>query len=75
MHFENRHVCRYLTEDKAIDIAKIILRENVLRIFKLEGDAKRYDNMEILERPSPIRDWLKLHNTKTGYISIQSLKE
>lgn len=60
---------RYLTEEEAIDIAKMILRENALRIFKLEGGANSYNKMEILKRPGAIHDWWELHNTKVGFIN------
>ena len=59
---------RYLTESEAIDIAKMILRENALRIFKLEDNTNSYDNIEILKRPGAINDWWKLYNTKVGFI-------
>ena len=35
---------RYMTENEAIDIAKMILRENALRIFKIEGENNPYIN-------------------------------
>ncbi len=60
---------RYLTEDEAIDIAKMILRENALRIFKLEGNKNSYDNNEILKKPGPINDWWEIHSTKVGFIN------
>lgn len=60
---------RYLTENEAIDIAKMFLRENALRIFKLEGKKNSYDNIEILNKPGAIHDWWELHNTKVGFIN------
>ena len=60
---------KYLTENEAIDIAKMILRENALRIFKLEGNANSYDNIEILKKPGPIHDWWEIHSTKVGFIN------
>ena len=59
---------RYLTETEAIDVAKMILRENALRIFKLEGNTNSYDSIDILNRPGAINDWWKLYNTKVGFI-------
>ena len=60
---------RYLTENEAINIAKMILRENALRIFKLEGKTNSYDNIEILKKPGPIHDWWEIHSTKVGFIN------
>lgn len=60
---------RYLTETEAIDIAKMILRENALRIFKLEGGKNSYNKIEVLKRPGAIHDWWELHNTKVGFIN------
>ena len=60
---------RYLTENEAINISKMFLRENALRIFKLEGKDDSYDNIEVLKNPGAIHDWWELHNSKVGFIS------
>jgi len=59
---------QYLTENEAIDIAKMILRENALRIFKLDGNSNSYDELEVLKKPGPLHDWWTLHKTKVGFI-------
>lgn len=58
----------YMTEKEAIDVAKMILRENALRIFKLEGNVNPYTNSEVLKRPGPINDWWEIHNSDSGFI-------
>lgn len=59
---------RYMTENEAIDVAKMILRENALRIFKLEGGEELYANNDVLKRPGPINDWWEIHNSDSGFI-------
>jgi len=58
----------YMTESEAIDVAKMILRENALRIFKLEGNVNPYTDSEVLKRPGPIHDWWEIHKSDTGFI-------
>lgn len=59
---------RYLREDEAIDIAKMILRENALKIFKLEGQSNSVDDLEVFKKPGPIRDWWEISRTNAGFI-------
>ncbi len=59
---------RYLTEDEAIDIAKMILRENALKIFKLEEQSNSVDDLEVFKKPGPIRDWWEISRTNAGFI-------
>ena len=59
---------RYLTEDEAIDIAKMILRENALRIFKLGENTNSFNNNEVFTKPGPIHDWWELRKSNEGFI-------
>lgn len=59
---------RYLTEKEAIDIAKMFLRENALNILKLNGQSNSLNDLEVLNRPGPIRDWWEIHKSNEGFI-------
>lgn len=59
---------RYLTEDEAIDIAKMILRENALRVFKLDNSSNSLANLEVLKKPGSLHDWWEIHKTNKGFI-------
>ena len=59
---------RYITESEAINIAKMILRENALRIFKLDGDSNSIDDLEVFQKDGPIRDWWEIGKTNAGFI-------
>jgi len=59
---------RYLTEKEAIDIANMILRENAIQVFKLNGKMDIYENLDVLNKPGPINDWWEVHKTDKGFI-------
>jgi uncharacterized protein len=59
---------RYLSENEAIEIAKMILRENALRIFKLDGKSHSTDELNVFKRPGPIRDWWEISRTNNGFV-------
>ncbi len=59
---------RYLTESEAIDIAKMILRENALRIFKLDSSLNPMVNLKVLNKPGPLHDWWEIRKTNEGFI-------
>lgn len=58
----------YMSEDEAKYIAKKILRENALEIFKLKGHSRGIKNIEALNRPGRLHDWWVIHNSKKGII-------
>ncbi|RLD38858.1 MAG: hypothetical protein DRI89_13990 [Bacteroidetes bacterium] len=59
---------RYLTEQEAIDIAKMILRENAIQVFNLYGKTDLFDNVEVLKKQGSIHDWWEIHKTDKGFI-------
>jgi len=59
---------RYLTEREAIDIANMILRENAIEVFKLNGKKDIYEDLEVLNKPGPINDWWEIHKSDKGFI-------
>jgi hypothetical protein len=59
---------RYLTEREAIDIANMILRENAIEVFKLNGKRDIYEDLEVLNKPGPINDWWEIHKSDKGFI-------
>jgi len=59
---------RYLTEKEAIDIAKMILRENAIQVFKLYGEKDIFENLEVLDKPGPIHDWWEIHKSDKGFV-------
>ncbi len=59
---------RYLTEKEAIDIANMILRENAMQVFKLDGTQDIFDDLEVLNKPGPIHDWWEIHKSDKGFI-------
>jgi hypothetical protein len=59
---------RYLTENEAIGIAKMMLRENAQRIFKLDDYDNPFENLDVLNKPGPIHDWWEISKTDGGFI-------
>ena len=59
---------RYLSEDEAIVIARMLLRENAMNVFKLNNRRNPLENIEVLNRPGPIHDWWEIHKTDSGFI-------
>ncbi|RLD63192.1 MAG: hypothetical protein DRI95_12025 [Bacteroidetes bacterium] len=59
---------RYLTEQEAIDIAKMILRENAIQVFNLYGKTDLFDNVKVLKKQGPIHDWWEIHKTNKGFV-------
>ncbi|MEN8194173.1 MAG: amidohydrolase family protein [Bacteroidota bacterium] len=59
---------QYLTENEAIDIAKMILRENAEKVFKLNDKSTNLDELEVLKKPGPLHDWWEIHKTNAGFI-------
>jgi len=58
----------YFTEKEALNIARKILRENALEIFKLKGHSRSMENIEVLNRPGYLHDWWMVLNLKKGLI-------
>jgi len=58
----------YMSENEAINIAKKILRENALEIFKLKGHSRGMENIEALNNPGGLHDWWMAHNMKKGLV-------
>lgn len=59
---------RYLSDDEAIVIARMFLRDNAMSVFKLDDQGHPLENMEVLNRPGPIHDWWEIHKTDSGFI-------
>lgn len=58
----------YLSESEAIDIAKMILRENAIQVFKLEGYSDPIENLDVLNKPGALGDWWAIHKTNEGFV-------
>ena len=58
----------YLSEEEAKYVAKKILRDNALEIFKLKGHSRGLKNIEALNRPGRLHDWWVIHNSSKGII-------
>ena len=58
----------YFSEEEAVRAAVKILRDNALRIFKIEGHSKPLDDLKIFNKPGPIRDWWQIHNSGEGFV-------
>lgn len=59
---------QYLTEKEASNIAKMILRKNAMRVFKLDGNTGIFDGVEALTKEGAIRDWWEIHKSDKGFI-------
>jgi uncharacterized protein len=59
---------QYLTEKEASNIARMILRENAMRVFKLDGNTGIFDGVEALTKEGAIRDWWEIHKSDKGFI-------
>jgi hypothetical protein len=59
----------YFSEKEAIGAAVKILRENALRIFKINGHSKTLTDLEILNKPGPVKDWWKIHKSDDGFVT------
>ena len=59
---------QYMTEDEARHVAKRLLRENALEVFKLEGRSRGIEHIAVLNRPGPLKEWWDIHKTTEGFI-------
>ncbi len=60
---------RYLTENDAVNIAKKILRDNAMRIFKLDNRQSPADyTLEVIQQSDVLSAWWKLHNSDVGFV-------
>lgn len=59
----------YLNESEAIDIAKMILRENALNLFKINGHSRSIKNIDVLNKPGPLNDWWRIHKSNKGFVT------
>lgn len=59
---------QYLTEKEASNIARMILRENAMRVFKLDGNTGIFDGVEALTKEGPIKDWWDIRKSDKGFI-------
>lgn len=58
----------YMTEEEAINIARRILRDNALEVFHLQGKSRGVENLAVLHKPGPLRDWWDIHKTNDGFV-------
>jgi len=58
----------YFSEEEALIIARKLLRENALEIFKLQGHSRGAGNIAALQRPGRLKDWWEIHNSTDGMI-------
>ena len=65
----------YLSETEAIDIAKMILRENAIQVFKLDGYSDPLETIDVLQKPGTISDWWAIHKTNEGFVRSWKVKQ
>ena len=58
----------YMSEKEAKNIAKNILRENALEIFKLKGHSRGVKNIDVLNQPGALHDWWTAVKMQKGLI-------
>ena len=58
----------YFSEEEAKHIARKLLRENALEIFKLKGHSRGAENIAALNRPGRLKEWWEIHNSTEGII-------
>jgi len=58
----------YFSEKEAVDIARRILRENAMEIFRLKGKSRSLASLPALNRPGFLHDWWQVHNSNKGFI-------
>jgi len=58
----------YFSEEEAINIARKLLRENAMEIFKLKGHSRGAENIAALNRPGPLQEWWEVHQSTEGMI-------
>lgn len=58
----------YFSEEEALIIARKILRENALEIFKLRGHSRGAGSIAALQRPGRLKDWWEIHKSTEGII-------
>ena len=58
----------YITEDEAVLVARRLLRENAMEIFKIGGKDRGIANLDILQKPGFLHDWWQLHQSAEGLI-------
>ncbi len=59
----------YFSEKEALIVAKKILRDNAMEIFKLKGHSREIESMESVKRPGRLHDWWMVHNSNKGLIN------
>ena len=59
----------YFSENEAINIARKILRDNALEIFKLKGRSRSLENLAALKKPGFLKDWWEVHNSTKGLVT------
>ncbi len=57
-----------MREDEAIRIAKMILRENAMEIFRIKGKNRGIETLAAFQKPGFLHDWWQLHNSPVGFI-------
>ena len=58
----------YFSEEEAKHIARKLLRENALEIFKLKGHSRGAEKIAVLNRPGRLKEWWDIHNSPQGII-------
>jgi len=58
----------YFSEEDATHIARKLLRDNALEIFKLKGHSRGAEKIAVLNRPGRLKEWWDIHNSTQGII-------
>lgn len=58
----------YFSEEDAKQIAKKLLRDNALEIFKLKGHSRGAEDIAVLNRPGRLKEWWDIHNSTQGIV-------
>ncbi|KAA3658860.1 MAG: hypothetical protein DWQ10_10265 [Calditrichaeota bacterium] len=58
----------YLSEEEAIAVARRILRQNALEVFRMQGQTRKPDSLAVLKRPGNLQQWWQIHRSPAGFI-------
>jgi hypothetical protein len=58
----------YMTENEALRVARRLLRENAMEVFRIGGKARGIAYLDVLEKPGFLHDWWQIHQSTDGLI-------
>ncbi len=58
----------YMTEKEAVNVARRLLRENAMEVFRIGGKSRGIAYLDVLQKPGFLHDWWELHRSTDGLI-------